>query len=111
MNAGDFDRRITIRRRADLGEGERGDFADAFKLWANVRMTSATEAVQGGRLQDLESGTVTVRDGTQARSITIADRLVLTWRGLSSDFAIVSVAPPDRRTATIAIGVQSRPGG
>jgi head-tail adaptor len=110
VKAGQFDHRVTLRRRAALAEGERGDFADIFTVWANVRMTSANEAVQGGRPQDLESGVITVRKSTQTLSITIADRLVLDGNS-DKDFAIVSVPPPDRRAATIAIGIQSRPGG
>ena len=106
MDPGRRDKRATFRQRP--GEGrERGDYADAFTLWASYRPETGREAAEGGRAQDVESGTLVVRDSAQARTVTNADRVVV----LGREFGIEGVGLPDRRTGLITMRVASNLGG
>lgn len=106
MDPGRLDLRVTFLQRP--GEGrERGDYAEAFTLWANYRQESSREAAEGGRAQDVESGTLVVRDTAQSRTLTNADRCLI----LGRDFAIEGVGLPDRRSRMIRLRVSSHLGG
>ncbi|RVU17497.1 head-tail adaptor protein [Methylobacterium oryzihabitans] len=106
MDPGQFDRRVTVRQRP--GEGRsRGAYADAFTVWACYRPESAREAVQGGRAQTVESGTLVVRDSARMRTVSSADRVVLGGR----DFAIEGVGLPDRRTGLVTLKIATTLGG
>lgn len=113
MDSGRFEHRAQFMRRPPILEGEgddtgdRGPYALAFTLWANFRPQSAREAAQGGQAQNVETGTLTVRDTAQSRTITNADRVVLQGR----DFAVEGVGLPDRRTGLISMNVSSNLGG
>ncbi|WP_244424694.1 phage head completion protein [Methylobacterium nodulans] len=99
---------MTFRQRPVIGDGtDRGDYADAFKAWANYRQESAREAAEGGRAQDVETGTLTIRDSPQARTVTSADRVVI----LGREFGIEGVGLPDRRTGMITMRISSNMGG
>lgn len=113
MDSGRFEHRAQFMRRPPIldaqGEdtGDRGDYALAFTLWANFRPQSVREAAQGGAAQNVESGTLTVRDTAQSRTITNGERVKL----LGRDFAVDGVGLPDRRTGLIALNVSSNLGG
>lgn len=113
MDSGRFEHRAQFLRRPPIldGEGEdtgdRGPYAPAFTLNANFRPQSVREAAQGGAAQNVETGTLTVRDSTQARTITNGERVKIQGR----DFAIEGVGLPDRRTGLIALNVSSNLGG
>jgi head-tail adaptor len=113
MDAGRLDQRADILRRPpildDQGDdtGDRGPYALAFTVWASFRPQSVREAAQGGAAQNVETGTLTVRDSAQTRTITNGERVKLQGR----DFAIEGVGLPDRRTGLIALNVSSNLGG
>lgn len=113
MDGGRLDKRAVVMRRPiiadDQGEdtGERGDYAPAMTLWANYRPSSAREAAQGGRAQNVETGTLMIRDSVQARTITNGERLVLQGR----DFGVIGVGLPDRRTGMIQLNISTELGG
>lgn len=112
MDPGRLDRRATFLRRPilrdDAGdETGRGPYAPVFSLWASFRPESAREAAEGGRAQNVESGILTVRDSTKARTVTNGDRVTVQDR----DFNIAGVGLPDRRTGLIALSVSSNLGG
>ncbi len=106
MDPGRLDLRVAFLQRP--GEGrQRGDYAEAFTLWANYRPETSREAVEGGRAQDVESGTLVVRDTAQSRTLTNADRCVIRGR----DFAIEGVGLPDRRSRLLRLRVSSHLSG
>lgn len=113
MDSGRFEKRATVMRRPVIedadGEdtGQRGDYAPAMTLWANYRPLSAREAAQGGRAQNVETGTLTIRDSAQARTVSNADRIALQGK----DFGITGVGLPDRRTGTIQLNISTDLGG
>ena len=89
--AGDLRERITILRRVVqpvLGQ-ERGAFVEVLKRWALWRFTAARAVIEGGRSNDGAEGKFTVRDCSQTRLITHADRV--RWNG--QDYTIISVTP------------------
>jgi len=113
MDSGRFEYRAQFMRRpvildADGNDtGDRGPYEAAFTIWGNFRPQSAREAAQGGGAQNVETGTLTVRDTAQSRTITNGDRVTLQGR----DFAIDGVGLPDRRTGLITLNVSSNLGG
>jgi len=113
MDPGRLDLRAELLREPpildDQGRdtGDRGPYAPAFTVWANFRTQSVSEAVEGGAAQNVESGVLTVRDSAQARTITNADRVLLSGR----NFAVEGVGLPDRRTGLITLMVSSKLGG
>ncbi|HVL73323.1 MAG TPA: head-tail adaptor protein [Beijerinckiaceae bacterium] len=105
--AGLFDRRVTFLRRAlaDDGAGNtRGGFAPVLTVWAGWRATGGQEIVEGGRAVDAAAGTLTIRDTPAARQVTAADRVLFS----GDEWAILSVAPPERRRGTIALTIARR---
>ena len=113
MDAGKLDKRAVVMRRPVITDadgddtGRRGDYAPAMTLWANYKPLSAREAAQGGRAQNVETGTLTIRDSTQARTITNGDRITVQER----DFGIAGVGLPDRRTGMIQLNISTDLGG
>lgn len=113
MDAGRLDKRAVVMRRPvitdDEGEdsGQRGDYAPAMTLWANYKPLSAREAAEGGRAQNVETGTLTIRDSVQARTITNGERIVLQGR----DFGVTGAGLPDRRTGMIQLNISTDLGG
>lgn len=108
MRAGRLDLRVTFHRRADLGDYQRGEFEPFLSGEpAEYRRLSGAEAVEGGRLSDVEQGTLIIRDSAKAREITAADRVTIAGR----DFAIKSVGVPVRRLRRIEMSVASELGG
>lgn len=112
MDPGRFDTRATILRRAILADADgdpvgAGDYAPVMTVWANYRPQGAREAAQGGRAQNVETGTLTIRDSTQARTVTNADRVTLRGR----DFNITGLGLPDRRSGTIQLTLATDLGG
>lgn len=102
-----FFRRPPILDAGGRDTGDRGPYALAFTVWANFRPESVREAVQGGAARNIETGTLTVRDSLQARTINNGDRVVLQGR----DFVVDGVGLSDRRTGTIALSISSNLGG
>lgn len=102
-----FSRRPPILDEAGEDTGDRGDYVPVFTVWANFRTQSVREAAQGGGAQNVEDGTLTIRDSEQARTVTNGDRVLLQGR----DYAITGVGLPDRRTGLIAIVLSSNLGG
>lgn len=101
-----LDQRVTFRRRAVVpvtAGNERGGWQNLFTVWAEFRRVNGTEALQGGRLQDVGQGVLRIRDSAQARTITNADRAIVQGR----DYRIVSVAPSDRRTGLIEMSIST----
>jgi len=112
MDSGRFDRRAIVMRRAIVNDADgdpvgAGDFEPVMTLWANYRSESVKEAAQGGRAQNVEAGTLTIRDSAQARTVTNGDRITLQGR----DFGIAGVGLPDRRTGTIQLAISTDFGG
>lgn len=112
MDPGRFDLRAVVMRRAIVLDGDgdpagAGAFEPVMTLWASYRPESVREAAQGGRAQNVEAGTLTVRDSAQARTVTNGDRIALQGR----DFGIAGVGLPDRRTGTIQIAIATDFGG
>lgn len=112
MDPGRFDTRATIRRRPVLADADgdpvgAGDYAPVMTVWANYRPQGAREAAQGGRAQNVETGTLTIRDSTQARTVTNADRVTLRGRA----FNITGLGLPDRRAGTIQLTIATDLGG
>ncbi|MGY2052955.1 phage head completion protein [Methylobacterium sp. JK268] len=105
--AGSLDRLVTIRRRPQVGTTSRGPYEDAFKTWGSFRALSVREAIEAGRVQNIENGTLMVRNGPETRTITVADRVMIQGR----DFAIEGVGVPDIRTGLIMLAVASGLGG
>ncbi len=111
MDPGRFDLRAVVMRRAIVLDGDgdpagAGAFEPVMTLWA-VTGESVREAAQGGRAQNVEAGTLTIRDSAQARTVTNGDRIALQGR----DFGIAGVGLPDRRTGTIQIAIATDFGG
>lgn len=106
MDPGRLDRRVAFQQRPGAGR-TRGEFVEVFTLWANYRPENSREAAEGGRAQDVESGTLTVRDTRQSRTLTNADRCTIGGRS----FAIEGVGLPDRRSGLLRLRVSSTLGG
>ncbi|MBA9061688.1 head-tail adaptor protein [Methylobacterium fujisawaense] len=112
MDPGRFDTRATILRRAVVADADgdpvgAGAYAPVMTLWASYRPQGAREAAQGGRAQNVETGTLTIRDSAQARTVTNADRVALRDR----DFNVTGIGLPDRRTGTIQLTIATDLGG
>ncbi|MCJ2132455.1 head-tail adaptor protein [Methylobacterium sp. E-045] len=107
MDPARLDIRATFRRRPVVGTVSRGPYADAFTVWANYRRATNREIAEGGQAVDVEAGVLMVRDSTQARTITNADRVVIEGR----DFAIEGVAVRNRTSGLITLTLSSRKGG
>lgn len=112
MDPGRFDRRAVVMRRAVITDIDgdpvgAGDYAPVMTLWANYWPLGAKEAVQGGRAQNVETGTLTIRDSVQARTVTNGDRIALQGR----DFGIAGIGLPDRRSGTIQLTIATDLGG
>lgn len=94
--AGDLRWRVAFERRVvvvdDYGN-ERGDFAEQFVVWANIKARLGGEAVVAARLEGKQPVTITVRQSPQTRTITEDWRA----RDVRADkvYAIRSIADPD----------------
>ncbi len=78
-----------------------GDCEPVMILWASYRPQGAREAAQGGRAQNVETGTLTICDSAQARPSRPGDRIALQGR----DFGIAGIDLPDRRSGTIQLAI------
>ncbi|MGX9979066.1 phage head completion protein [Methylobacterium fujisawaense] len=72
MDPGRFNRRAVVMRRAVVTDADgdvvgAGDCEPVMILWASYRPQGAREAAQGGRAQNVETGTLTICDSAQAR--------------------------------------------
>ena len=111
MRAGELDRTITIRRRAEQSVQPGvpfGDFADLFTTRCSIRPAPAKEIAIAGQADSPVVVTVKVYDTPQNRSILPSDRATLSTR--EGDYGISSVMPPDRATKTIEILLEDSPG-
>lgn len=110
MPAGQRDKRVTIRRRAaedNAGGVPRGEYADAFTLWGRMIQAQGHRLVEGALAEDATPITIRFRDCEQARSITVADRVVI----LGKDCSIISAGMPDRRGGFVDILVSTQRAG
>lgn len=104
MNPGQLDTRVTFRRRAVLNARERSDdYSDFLTVWAKYTRLSGREALQAGRVTDIETGTLRIRDSARAREITNEDRVRVKGR----NHAVQAVSLPERRTGFIDIAVST----
>lgn len=106
MRAGRLDLRVDFHRRAAVPgrPHDRGDFEPVPYIAgvpAEYRRLSGAETLEGGRLSDVEQGTLLIRDTPEARAITAADRVRFEGR----DFAIKTVPVPARRLRRLEINV------
>lgn len=111
MRAGRLDLRVTFTRRVPV-PGRPHDRSDTYAPFhadepAEYRRLSGTETLEGGRLSDVEQGTLIVRDSPENRAITAADRVLIEGR----DFAIKTVPVPVRRLRRIEMTVACELGG
>lgn len=112
MDPGRFDRRAVVLRRAAVTDADgdvvgAGAYEPVMTLWANYWPQVAREAAQGGRAQNVETGTLPIRDSAQARTVTNGDRIALQGR----DFGIAGIGLPDRRSGTIQLTIATDLGG
>ena len=112
MRAGRMNRRVTIRRRAVVagnpGGVPRGDFADVFSVWGEVKQAIASQQVEAGFSGDPITAIIRVYDSAQARTISANDRLAIAGMpgvGSGEDFAIDSVALPELARRTIDLRI------
>ena len=93
--AGKLKYRLTFRSRATDQNGDPvGVFADRFTVWAGVDYQRGSETAIDNRLNSRQPVIITIRDSSQARTITPAFCAVIRG-GLRSGerFNITSVAP------------------
>lgn len=110
MQAGRLKFRVTFKRRAVISPRERSDdYRDRFLVdWpADYQRQNGREALEAGRPVDVEQGILSVRESTETRQITSADRVEIEGR----DHAITSVSLPNRRTRRIDLVVSTSLGG
>lgn len=107
--AGMFDTRMTVLRRVEETRPAgnlRGGYAEVGTLWAAASLDPGFRREAAGSLADMAEALVSIRDSGFARAITIADRVRL--RG--SEYAILGVAPADRRGGVITLRISRQPG-
>ena len=95
MDSGKFDQRMAVKRRPIDANNVRGDFALVFTTWAQVmqfppRVRSPDQA--GGIVEDAVNVVARVRDCSQNRTITNADRVAIQ----GSEFAVLNAGLPVR---------------
>jgi len=99
--------RMSVLRRAIDTDNDRGAFAEVFSRLANIRQNGGQQMVDAGLAQSASQLIVRVRDDSDTRTITIADRASLR----AVEYAIIAVNPPDRRGGYIEITLQQQIAG
>lgn len=80
MRAGLLRDRVTFQRETRVPDGAGGyvqGWADELTVWGQYVPRSSREAVEAGRLQESEGGTLTVRSSSKTRVITSAHRVLI----------------------------------
>ncbi len=80
MRTGQLRDRVTFQRETRAPDGAGGyvqGWADELTVWGQYVPRSTREAVEAGRLQESESGTLTVRASSRTRGITPAHRVLI----------------------------------
>jgi head-tail adaptor len=106
MRAGRLNRRVSFQRldqtSDEYGNVTQGTWAELFATWGNLRETTGREVIEGGALQAPMSGTLTVRGGSLARTVSEADSAVVDGRRWN----IRGITNPDQRGAWLELVVE-----